>query len=136
MSRLVCIMVVGWALVGCGGGGSGDDAVAADDNALSAAGPSTKLEFHCVTTPHSDDDMDISLERDTLEWDDGTKGTLDPTFHPTTNTDFVRYLGFATSEGPATMLIQKPILKGQTGTAKLEFTGESFSSTTLTCTKK
>ena len=139
MARIFLVStVVAASLVftGCGSGGpDGAGDTPNESDMVAAAGPTTKLEFHCTTHPSSDD-MDITLNHDTLEWDNGVKGKLDPTYRPTTNKNFVRYLGFATSEGAATMLVETTILKGQAGTAKLEWTGESFSMETFSCSKK
>jgi hypothetical protein len=133
----VALLGIGMLAAGCAGGGSDED-VASGDEAVSAApaGPSSKIDFHCSTHPSSQN-MDISLFHKDLEWDDGTKGELDPTYRPTAaNKHFVRYLGFATSEGSATMLVDKALLDGDKGTVKLQWTGESFSQQTFTCEAK
>lgn len=67
------------------------------------------------------------------------EGTLDPTYHPRRNTNFVRYTGFdgLADDFTTTLLVEKRLLNGgKEGRVKIEGKGEVFLTATYQMTRK
>jgi hypothetical protein len=114
-----------------------DTAVAGEASAIKTA---HATQFYCGREDY-DIDLSVTLSADgkklSVEWGLDNivsgEGTLDPEYRPRPgNANYVRFVGFrgldgAFAEAPkrTTVLIEKPLLEGKPGRAKLQFLHEN-----------